>query len=474
MILNRTDNPLSRQERNKLNNNWDLIERGVSDADWKANNALDVANALIQNSFDEAALQTNIEEKLNALETEYSPQLTNLTTELNNVVNTTIFENEITVNNSEELISAINNGSYSKITLRNNVTYEINEPLTIDTFIEGKKTSVNVSTPFLTTGNTRLKDINFNGIDNSNDCIQLEGGSKIEDCSFYSFRTAIKQIGICVHGYIKNCTFAYNRNGVEFLCPDDTSLNNFVVDNNYFVKNGVNADDLTALGTEAETIGIGILLNGGCNHVVVRDNVFEYNTFCGVYATNTFTSKTNDSKILSNYFEGNKITAIMVDNIGLVETNQFEIASSFFSPRMTTNTDFLRTDVVIRGKAGYFNTIFGKNGEQILTGGNTNIIHDIPNNLWEIGQSDQYFSLVFDNSKPMTGSVKVLMRYDSNLNSLVTMKDGTDTSIDLFTFDPGVKSETVVIDIPSESVNKYTTRLLSQGEYIRIYEYRIL
>ena len=82
MILNRTNNPLSRIERNKLNNNWDLIERGVSDANWKANNSLDIANALITNAFDDAALKANIEQKLNDLETQYAPQLTNITEQL--------------------------------------------------------------------------------------------------------------------------------------------------------------------------------------------------------------------------------------------------------------------------------------------------------------------------------------------------------------------------------------------------------
>lgn len=394
-----------------------------------------------------------------------------LSEQLANIENNSLFSEEITVNTSDKLIEAIENDNYTKITLRKGV-YNIDGVLEINKHIDGKGSTIEVNSPFTTSGSTKLENISFKSISTSNNCIDLKGGCKIENCTFSSFNTAINQVGICVHGYVKNCTFQYNKNGIWLSCPGDTSMNNFIIENNYFVKHGENADDLSANGTKDDMVGIGLYLNGGCNHVVIRENVFEYNTFCGIYVTNTSMGKTNDSKIISNYFEGNKITSIYVKFAG-ASNNQFIIRDSFYAPKMTSNSDYIRDDIVLDSSNYSFNTIYGKRNIQIL-GTGTNLIFATDRSYFSF--ASQYISIPFDRVFHDIGSDECLvyMRYTTKLNSDVTFRDGNDTSLVLHTFgnsDGAIR--TAIVTMP-KNVNKYLNRALADDEYIRIYEYRIL
>lgn len=75
MNLNRIDSALNRAERNKLNENWQKIEQGIEEAK-------EVSNALLESEIDNAALQTDIQTKLNQLEEDYAPQLASVTAQL--------------------------------------------------------------------------------------------------------------------------------------------------------------------------------------------------------------------------------------------------------------------------------------------------------------------------------------------------------------------------------------------------------
>lgn len=408
-------------------------------------------------SYDDSTIKENIKE---------------INSQLEHIENNSLFLEEITVNTSDELIEAIKNDNYTKITLRKGV-YNIDGVLEINKHIDGKASTIEVNSPFTTSSRTKLENILFKSISRANNCINLKGGCKIENCIFMLFDTAINQVGICVHGYVKNCTFQYNNNGIWLSCPDDTSMNNFIIENNYFVKHGKNADDLSANGTKDDMVGIGLYLNGGCNHMVIRENVFEYNTFCGIYVTNTSMKKTNDSKIISNYFEGNKITSIYIKFAGALN-NQFIIRDSFYSPRMTSNSDYIREDIVLDSPNDSFNTIYGKKNTQILgTGNNTVLATDRS----YFSFANQYLGIPFDRIVESNGAddvYLVYMRYATKLNSNVIFKDGNRTSLALHTFENSDGAfRTALVSMP-KNVNKYLSRALADDEYIRIYEYRVL
>lgn len=381
----------------------------------------------------------------------------------------------IVVSTSEELIQAIKN-KVPKIWLNQFSDYVIDEPLTIESEIEGNNQRILVKNTITTTGKTILRRCNFYG-DGTGVCINLKGTCIIEWCNFSTFKTAIKQVGICVHTRIKYNTIQYCENGTILDNPNDASCNNFIYEENYHVKCGKNADDYTANGTETNDyyIGVGLYVSNGCNSVSVRKNVFEYNTFCGVLVESKGNSKTNDVIIRENYFEGNKIYAILVKGND-INTHQFRISDNFYAPKMTTNTDFKNIGVVVKVRNGsYYSVMDNYNTPALVLAGSNVEIDDIKNCI-RIGKK-QYLSILHDKSTKFPSDTrKTCIVYKSKLNQPITLKDGNNTSYNIYTFNQtrGVEEQnTVYVDVLNND-NKYLTRVLDNNEYIEIYKYYIV
>lgn len=452
----------------------------------KINEVIDQVNALIQVNNETVDF---IEEKANEIveevaEREVNERLEDLNTEIDNI-NSSLDNNEnklnavsnlgIVVSTSEELIQAVKN-KVPKIWLNQFSDYVIDEPLTIESEIEGNKQRILVKNTITTTGKTILRRCNFYG-DGTVDCINLAGTCIIEWCTFSTFKTAIKQLGICVHTRIKYNTIQYCTNGTILDNPSESSCNNFIYEENYHVKCGRNADDLSANGTESDDnyIGVGLYVSNGCNSVSVRKNVFEYNTFCGVLVESKGNSKTNDVIIKENYFEGNKIYAILVKGNN-ISTHQFRINDNFYAPKMTANTDFKNISVVVKNRSGSYYSVMDKNNIPSLVLGGSNVEIDDVKNCIGIGKK-QYFSILHDKSNVYpVDNIKSCIVYKSKLKSSVSIKDGNNTSFNIYTFNETNGSEEhkkVYVDVLNNN-NKYLTRLLDDDEYIEIYKYYIV
>ena len=91
----------------------------------------------------------------------------------------------IVVSTSEELIQAIKN-KVPKIWLNQFSDYVIDEPLTIESEIEGNNQRILVKNTITTTGKTILRRCNFYG-DGTGVCINLKGTCIIEWCNFSTF-----------------------------------------------------------------------------------------------------------------------------------------------------------------------------------------------------------------------------------------------------------------------------------------------
>ena len=444
----------------------------------KINEVIEQVNALIQVNNETVDY---IEEKANNIVEEIAGREVN---ELLGDLNSRIDNNDnkinvlsnlgVIVSTSEELTQAIKN-KVPKIWLNQFSEYVIDEPLTIDSEIEGNNQRILVKNTLTTSGKTILRRCKFYG-DDTVVCINLAGTCTIEWCTFSSFKTAIKQVGICVHTRVKYNTIQYCRNGTILDNPNDASCNNFIYEENYHVKCGRNADDLSADGTESDNnyIGVGLRVTDGCNSVSIRKNVFEYNTFCGILVESVGMNKTNDSIIKENYFEGNKVYAILVkgnDN----SVHHYRISDNYCTPKMTTNTDFKNTDVVVKVRNGsYYSVMDNYNVPALVLAGSNVEIDDVKNCI-RIGKK-QYLSILHDKSSRFPADTrKTCIVYKSKLKSSVTLRDGN-ASVNIYTFNETNGAEeykSVCVDVLN-SPNKYLTRVLDSDEYIEIYKYYIV
>ena len=381
----------------------------------------------------------------------------------------------VVVSTSEELIQAIKNKA-PKIWLNQFSNYVIDEPLTIESEIEGNRQRILVKNTITTTNKTILRRCSFYG-DGTVVCINLSDSCIIEWCNFSSFKTAIKQVGICVHTRIKHNTIQYCTNGTILDNPNDTSCNNFIYEENYHVKCGKNVDDLSANGTESDDnyVGVGLYVTSGCNSVSVRKNVFEYNSFCGVLVESVGNDKTNDSIIKENYFEGNKVYAILVKGNN-VTSHQFRINDNFYAPKMTTNTDLKNIGVVVKVRNGSYYSVMDRYNTPSLVLGGSNVEIDDVKNCIRIGKK-QYFGILHDKANIFPiDTYKTCILYKSKLKSPITLKDGNNTSFNIYTFSQtnGVEEcKSVYVDVLN-NYNKYLTRVLDEDEYIEIYKYYIV
>ena len=119
MNLNRINSEINRQERNKLNENWQLIEQGIDEAK-------EVANALLDAEIDTAALQTDIRNKLNQLEQNYAPELSSLSSQLADIQNETSFADKMRTMKRDGL------GFYSINILGDSISHGANAPKIYD------------------------------------------------------------------------------------------------------------------------------------------------------------------------------------------------------------------------------------------------------------------------------------------------------------------------------------------------------
>lgn len=422
--------------------------------------------------------------------------------ELNNILNTHIHDSMITVDNNEDLINAISDNTHDTIDLKKG-TYIIDIPVTVKCKILGNGSTINVTSTITTSSKCKLYDINFMGSQNQIDCLSLTGRPIIEGCGFSGFYNAIFQTGITVHGLIKRNTFQYNRNGIYLQNAGSNSANNLTIENNYFVKHGTSADDLTANSTEPtfpdsldtsaqgtgldDIVGVGLICKSGCNGVFVHNNVFEYNSFCGVLVYQCNGNKTNDVKITSNYFEGNKTSGIvMVNTSSIGKLMQTDVHDNFYARIDGQNSDFYSHDLKCIGHHNSTHKFVNRLGYQplwhpvdeeaalvygahVVRERNGREYYDLV-----VGTSKQYFQLPNGNyTQPIDASyepVPFIFEYKVKLNSTLHFCDGTKTANAVMkAFEAG---EYYGMEIVPGWINsiKYINRALEADEYFRIYQ----
>lgn len=406
------------------------------------------------------------------------------------------------IDNSEDLVNAIVDNTHDIIDLKKG-TYIIDIPVTVKCKILGNGSTINVTSTITTSSSCKLYDINFRGSNHDIDCLNLVSGPIIEGCNFSLFRNAIFQTGISVHGLIKRNTFQYNRNGIYLQNANSDSANNLTIENNYFVKHGTSADDLTADSTEPafpssldtstqgtglnDIVGVGLICKSGCNGVFIHNNVFEYNSFCGVLVYQCNGNKTNDVKITSNYFEGNKTSGIVMVNMstigGLMQT---DVHDNFYARINGQNSDFYSYDLKCIGRnntalrlvnrIGYRPLWHPVDEETAALYGFHVVREDSGREYYDfvVGTEKQYFQLSNGSYIQPFGvsyePVPFIFEYKVKLNSPLKFCDGTKTtSAVIKAFEAGEYVGMEIVPGLINSVN-YISRALEADEYFRIYQ----
>lgn len=167
-----------------------------------------------------------------------------------------------------------------------------------------------------------------------NDGIILRSYAILEKCKFTGFKNAVtkqEEDGTyTVFAHIRDCLFQRNKNGVFFEMTGYESINQVIIENNYFVKNGTNADD-NKISYAEDGSGYGAYISGNFCGVVIRGNVFEYNAHSGLALVNADIRYLPAADVASNYFEGNKNSAIYL-NVTHQE-NSIHIDGNYYSKR---------------------------------------------------------------------------------------------------------------------------------------------
>lgn len=302
-----------------------------------------------------------------------------------------------------------------------------------------------------------------------NDAIILRSHAILDNCRFTNFRNAVKKIEgySTVFARIRDCTFDYNFNGLYFDLEGDESVNQLILENNYFAYNGVGAGDYSTSYSE-DGGGYGAYFGGNFCNVVARGNVFEYNTFCGLALVNTSTNYIVSADVVGNYFEGNKNSAIYI-NLSY-QNNLIHIDANYYS-NMETNIHYTKYINYFKGMSVYnmrdVNPIMAS-----AYYGTTNLLDVSHKIVFDSSMPSTYFNMVYANSRypyktvPLTSGDEyrtgVRMVYTSVIKSEIILYAN---SVDYqHNFDLGT-TETIIPVTDSW----HLSRALVEGESITIH-----
>ena len=181
----------------------------------------------------------------------------------------------------------------------------------------------------LSVNESTIKDCRFVGADYTENCILLSSGGVVENCKFARYKNAITTDGgnNLVFSKVRDCLFEYNRNGIYLKLGTSQSINQTIIENCYFVKNGENVDDMNSTYTDG--VGYGVYIDGNFCNICIHKNVFEYNSFSGIALVNTSTAYRVGCDVGGNYFEGNKNCAIYLETTN--SQHQIRVDGNYFS-----------------------------------------------------------------------------------------------------------------------------------------------
>lgn len=291
-----------------------------------------------------------------------------------------------------------------------------------------------------------VRDCRFVGTDYTENGILLSSGSIIENCEFARYKNAITTDGSnnIVFSKVRDCLFEYNKNGIYMELTTDQSINQIIIEDNYFVKNGENADDMTATYTEG--VGYGVYIKGNFCNSCIHNNVFEYNTFSGIALINTSNSYRVAGDVGGNYFEGNKNCAIYLETTNSM--HQLRVDGNYYS---VSSTNVFGTNYISAPKGVYScNTLRDVNdivAHSVYTNPITHKVELTPD------MTSVYMQIIPAN--PKYDYLKVC--YTATLNSDVVLNSSSGT----LTLKNGVHE-----DVTASNNSFWLSRALTDGESI--------
>lgn len=305
----------------------------------------------------------------------------------------------------------------------------------------------------LTVTSATIKNCNFVGAGDNG--IILGSGAHIEKCNFTGFKNAIVNGALnIVHSSLKENTFQYNENGIYLSMIDGYSVNNVLIGNNYFVKNGKNVDDMTASYTS--NCGYGLYLEGNICNVIVTDNVFEYNSFAGIMLTSVTNTYRIGAQIQKNYFEGNKHSAIYLDFTHRI-VHMISVSDNFFSV-LSTNV-FETNYIYVNNNLTSVYSIEDIKPIQCVSNYTDKKTHETVLNSDNVTGVEFMITPVQMN----IGYIKII--YDAILNNDITVRRSSNGEV-VGTFTNGLHE--MIVD---ENAYFLINRILTSGESIKILYY---
>lgn len=297
--------------------------------------------------------------------------------------------------------------------------------------------------------NIKIEDIIFTGIDNSNNGINLRSNNYIINCRFRKFNKALYSDN-SVFSEIIGSTFDYNNYGV-YCDVHETghSINQLKLLNSYFAKNGSDVDNMSGASTPDN--GYGVYLNGAFDGCLIEGNVFEYNSFTGIYLINSTNTFRCGCTIIGNYFEGNRDSAIYM--YGQFNVRHYILINGNYYSNVTTNVRNTRLINVAR----IFRSAYNMSDEYPITVYKTSL---------ETGQTELNHTYTIANGS--SRYIQFIMSTKSNeiykiyikatLNSNLVIADTADEVTELFTLHNGLN------EVLTNKDSWFLKRTLNTGE----------
>lgn len=247
-------------------------------------------------------------------------------------------------------------------------------------------------------------------------CLILKSSSLIENCKIANYDTAIGCSGTVVHSKISFTWISYCTRGIYLPVSNNNSINNLIITDCYINKCGEYADDPTK-GDNNPTHS-GLYLTGNIDGVQIHNNVFEYNTYSGIYIKNDNENFRIGADITGNYFEGNKYSAIFLHTT--LTSNMIHVDGNFFSRHIPTGRVMVTPYIAYEKFASIYEVKDLTNISIAAAKSKGNSILD--NNHYAIidnNASSQYLELVstyiykYDNNQPVDNQKQIIYQCDS-------------------------------------------------------------
>lgn len=314
--------------------------------------------------------------------------------------------------------------------------------------------------------NSKLINCRFTGKGNDT-CIIIKSFAIIDYCYITGYDIAITCNSTVVHSVVKHSLITYCHKGIYLPMQELTSqsgetysLNNLVINNNYFCKCGQYIDDYSHTYTDPENSAI--YMTGNMCGVVIQKNVFEYNSYCGIYFKNENMSYIIGVTIIGNYFEGNKFSPIYLKTT--LTTNHINITANYFS-RINTNvhnTRWIAHDV-------FYSTCVVEDHRKLsislCTAGGNNLIKENHTVVIDENTISQYLALASSMTFEINEPAKIVFKCESIANgkTAILLRNNTNKET-LATFDGN--GEALI-----SGSSFYLNRMPIAGDKIVIYYY---